>query len=550
MKRLLSLLSLFAVTIPNVSAQCEETQVRRVLMVGDSWSVFMNADGTFNNAFRRWGHSDKRYFTNLIISENGSKTGDFLGQTKQQEIAAQLEANPTIDVVHLSIGGNDVLGSWHVSWSAEEVDSLELAVTERLLSIMDFIKSVRPGIRIVWSGYAYPNFGEVIGGLAPATQTFHPFYDTWQGMGFPDFITINNILNTFSAKLEDYAEGDPDVDFVNCTGILQHVFGQPTPLGVEPGGTYMPFEAPLPFGFPDYPSPRGTMRSYFGAFTDAFHLSAGGYDAFIDYQFRKFYQKYFMDDIYLLAEEGGVTGGVSGSGAVSSDPMLGTFGGEDHVSILSFRTDELPDTTVTAASIFIRRKALQGSNVYTTPVQMRVKRGFFGANAAVEPDDFDDMGEAVGTPCVFGSNQDDGNWVRLDLPEELLPYITNQSDIQIAIAAPDVVNGLLTYSDASDRDFAPVLNLTFGPAPASVTQPVDGRTALRVYPNPSTGVVNIDTDGSRVVSVEVLDMQGARVSAGLSRDGVSVDMSLLPAGTYLLHVVTEGGSAWSRVIRC
>jgi hypothetical protein len=115
----------------------------------------------------------------------------------------------------------------------------------------------------VWSGYVYPNFGEVLGILSPAAQSSHAFFDTWDGMGQPTFLQINEILNSFSASVEAYADSDPQVDFVKCTGVLQHVFGQTTPLAVAPGGTYVQFEAPMPIGYPEYPSPMNTMRDYF-----------------------------------------------------------------------------------------------------------------------------------------------------------------------------------------------------------------------------------------------------------------------------------------------
>ncbi len=549
MKRLLSLLLLTAGAGQLAYAQCEEPETRRVLTVGDSWSVFMNANSTFNNVFRKWGHSDKRYFTNLIISENGAETDDFLGETKQQEIAAQLEANPTIDVVHLSIGGNDVLGEWYIDWEQDQVDSLEAAVTVRLLEIMEFIKSVRPGIRIVWSGYAYPNFGEVIGSLPSAAQSSHPFYDTWESMGLPDFLAINNILISFSQSVQAYTEQDPQVDFVMCPGILQHVFGQTSELPVEPGGTYQPFEAPMPYGFPEYPSPRNTMTNY-GFFTDAFHLSGGGYQAFIDYQFQKFYHKYFMDDQYILATDGAETGGVSSDGVVSAAPMVGETAGMDHAAVLHFSTTAMPDTGVAKAQIFLRRVSQVGNNLYTSPLELRVTRGAFGSSAIVEAEDFATEGEASGTPCVFGSNGGDGHWVKIAIPDDLLPYITNESDVQFHISSPEAAGSMVTFNDASDPDFAPVLNLTYGPSqPASVNDLARSVPELKVYPNPSEGIVTLDAGDQHVISVELFNMQGSATSAAVLEGNKAVDLSALPSGTYLLHVVTANGSAWKRVFK-
>lgn len=548
MKRLVLPLLALPFLVTDVSGQCSEPEVRRILTVGDSWSVFMNASSTFNNTLRRWGHSDKRYFTNLIISENGAKTHDFLGSEKQDEIAAQLAANPSIDVVHLSIGGNDVLGTWHISWPQEDVDSLEAAVTVRLTAIMDFIKSVRPGIRIVWSGYAYPNFGEVIGSLPQGAQSTHPFYSTWNGMGKPDFLPINNILNTFSAKVEDYAADEPQVDFVNCTGILQHVFGQTTPLAVEPGGTYQPFEAPMPAGFPEYPSPRTTMSNY-GFFTDAFHLSAAGYDAFIDYQFRKFYHKHLMDDQYILATDGPSTGGVSEAGTVTSAPMVGESDGKYHAAVLSFATTAMPDTGVSKASVFLRREGQIGGNVYSTPLNVRITRGHFGPDVELTAEDFAAPGEAEGTPCVFGSNGGNGHWVRLDLPEDMLPYINNESDIQIHITAPDASGRIVTYSDASDPDYAPVLNMTYGPKMATSVQELAGAAArVRMYPNPTTGLLTVETDNATLLSAEAVDLMGRQLGA-MPVNGRQVDLSSLTPGMYVLRLFTTEGVAVQRVMR-
>ena len=139
--------------------------------MGDSWAFFMGVDQTINTVLEKWGHSGYTYFTNLTIAENGAETDDFLNPDKQAEIQARIDEFPSIEVVHLSIGGNDVLGDWHISFTQQQTDSLRDAVQERLLEVIEFIKTTRPGIRILWSGYCYPNFGEVIGSLPAISPT-------------------------------------------------------------------------------------------------------------------------------------------------------------------------------------------------------------------------------------------------------------------------------------------------------------------------------------------------------------------------------------------
>src|SRR5690554_6968079 len=111
MKTLFSTCVLFLLSFHFAFSQCSENEETKVLLVGDSWAFFMNVDGTINNVYSDWGHSNVKYYTNLTLSENGAETVDFLTPTKQGEIANQLISKPTIEYVHLSIGGNDVLGS-------------------------------------------------------------------------------------------------------------------------------------------------------------------------------------------------------------------------------------------------------------------------------------------------------------------------------------------------------------------------------------------------------------------------------------------------------
>jgi hypothetical protein len=525
-------------------SQCNETDEPRVLLIGDSWAFFMNADQTFNNIFTKWGFSNYKFVSNGTIAENGAQTDDFLTSTKLDEIKTQLNQNPSIEVVHVSIGGNDVLGEWAVSWSQAQTDSLKDEVEGRLLAIIDSIKSFKPGIRIVWSGYTYPNFEEVINDFFIPSQ--HPFYGTWEGMEFPTFLELNTILNDFSAEIAAYAAADPQVDFINATGILQYTFGQAAPLGVAPGGTYAQYSVPLPEGKPDYPSPKSSMRDYFGVAKDAFHLSAQGYEDLIGYQFQKFYHKYFMDDVYLLSEIGDRSGSTSSQGNVSDSLYLGESGGEQFATVLSFNTTSL-DSVVEKASIFLRRKSLSGSNPISGNLGIKVKNGNIGTTVNVDADDFTALGDASGTPCQFGSSSEDGDWVRLDIPDVLLPYINNISQTQFVISAPSA-SGRMSFYDAYDPDFAPVLNITYGSTPLSVADNKNNKAHFTVYPNPSGSLVNIDTKGETVLRMEVADLMGRVV---LKQNAVknTIDISALPVGTYILNITTDSGNVSQRILK-
>lgn len=547
MKKLITLIVLIAVAGGQSFSQCVENPTNRVLLAGDSWAAFMFGDATLNEGLKNVGHSDKRSISNVIISENGAETDDFLGQEKQDAIQAVIDGNPSVDIIHMSIGGNDVLGDWNISFTQQETDSLENAVAGRLEDIVAFLKSTRSDVHVFWPGYCYPNFEEVIEEIAPF-QSSHPFFSTWDDMGQPNFLQLNTILNDFSDSVAAFANLDPRMDFVPAQGILQYHFGQQQALGVAPGGTYMPFEAPLPLGYPEYPSPIETMRLYAGIFTDCFHLSEEAYLVFFQYQAEKFYQKKLMDDMYELSEGGLVDGSVSSDGStVSEEIWVGDDNGNEFATILTFDITGMADTTLQGASIFLRREELVGANPMESDIQVKMINGSFGNSADVEAGDFMESGTAEGLVCVFGSSEEDGHWVRLDLTADMLANMSNQSQVQFMIQAPGFTGGSMRFHDASDAEKAPVLNLNYGPEPSSVSE-IRAARELPVYPIPTTGELTIDVSPMDLVSVEVLDVLGKNVLT-LSGGSNRIDISSLNNGTYVLRITTKEGVSAKRIIK-
>lgn len=542
-KYVIFLLAFFC-TSKSLFAQCSETDQTKVLLVGDSWAFFMGVDGTIDHALEKWGHSHYKFFTNTVIAENGAETDDFLKPDKQAEIIAQLNAHPDIEVVHLSIGGNDFLGDWNINFTQAQTDSLMQAVQVRLLQVIDFIKSTKPGIRIVWSGYTYPNFEEVIEDSAPF-QTNHPFYNTWEGMGFPTFLQINTLLDSVAHKMEIYAASDPQVEFINVSSLLQYTFGQNNPLSVAPGGTYPAFTAPLPNGFPDYPTPKDAMRNYLLT-KDCFHLSPKGYDDMIEYETQKFYHKFLMDDQYFLAEGSSQNGAVSSNGNISTTLQMGENAGETFSTALSFNTTTLPDTLLTAASIFLRRESLNGINPISSNLQVKIMNGNFGTSANVEATDLNATADATDTPCLFGSNNGDGHWIRLDLPASMLPFINHTAITQLLISAPNATGGVVTFNGISDPDFAPVLNLTFKHLAVGIADEVSQNEAFILYPNPTTGLITLTNEG--VKGVQVLSLLGEKLLSPTLKQK-TIDISCLPSGMYLLSLQTDTGTIVQKVVK-
>lgn len=522
-----------SLTLINTFAQCSESDEINVLLIGDSWAFFMGVDGTINNVFEKWGHSNKTFTTNIEVAVNGARTTDFLETNMQTEIRDLINSNPSIDVVHLSIGGNDVLGEWNVNFTTAQLDSLVDLVYGQTLDIITFLKSTKPGLKIVFSGYVYPNFEEVIESAAPL-QSSHPFYGTWSGMGFPSFIEINTILNDFSLLVEAYADSDPQVEFFKATGLMQYTFGQSSPLGVAPGGTYPPFTQPQPFGDPNYPSPKNSMRDYFGITKDCFHLSPQGYRDLISFHTQKFYHKFLMADQYLLATSAN-NGHVSSIGNANSSLLLGSSNTESFATLLNFETQNMNWTGVEKAEIFLNIESLSGTNPLNGAIEVSIKSGNIGTTSAPEGADWSAAIDLTTTPCVFGKKEGAGDWIRIELPANLLPFLNSQGNSQFLIKGLSNSLGVVTFSDTQDPEFAPVLNLKYDENYVGI-QEAKSNLSLSLYPNPGNHLVYISSLDAPITTIQVVDVLGKSCLTLEHSPSNLYDFSSLTNGFYKVVV--------------
>ncbi len=527
----------------NSFAQCSEQDETRALLIGDSWAFFMGVDGTLNEVFERWGHSNVKFYTNVEVAVNGARTTDFLEPNMQTEIRNIINNTPDIDVVHLSIAGNDVLGQWDVNFTQAELDDLVDEVYGQTDSIIRFLKTLKPGIKVVFSGYVYPNFEEVLVDNNPLGNA-HPFYGTWSGMGFPSFLQINSILNDFSELIEDYAAADPQVEFFKVPGLLQYTFGQTTPLAVAPGGSYPPFTQSLPFGDPSYPSPQNSMRDYFGITRDCFHLSPQGYRDLISYHTQKFYHKFFMDDQYLF-NESNFSGSVSNLQNTSNELKIGQESGEIYQMLIDFNTNDLMWGEVEAAELFLQIENISGNNPLNTELEIGIVTGSFGSSRDLDPADWNAATEWFNAPCVFGNTNDVGRWVRIKIPADAVNAIPTNAPCQLLIQSTNTSDGFIRFNNTSDPDFSPVLNIKFDENYVGI-KAQDIASNITVFPNPSEDYIYLKSE-PKILSVLVLNLLGQEILE--IKNSENINISGLPAGNYYLRIETKKGFAMKSFIK-
>ncbi|MBK9151211.1 MAG: PKD domain-containing protein [Saprospiraceae bacterium] len=82
---------------------------------------------------------------------------------------------------------------------------------------------------------------------------------------------------------------------------------------------------------------------------------------------------------------------------------------------------------------------------------------------------------------------------------------------------------------------------TLGPTVTNTDNP-----AIRIFPNPVNDIVNIQSNGLKIQQIIIFNAQQVPVMQRSANDGlVTLDVSALPTGIYLVHAVLEDGTVLS-----
>lgn len=224
-------------------AQAAEMPVKRILIVGDSWSASItaeNRDGfpapdVFDDALKANGLGAFET-QGKVTAWGGRKASDWAKPKYLDEIRAELMAYPTIDMVHLIIGGNDYLSAVNNADFPASDDARRQAlwngVAKNIQTIVDACLAVRENIRVVIADYDYLD--------CKAAEEF------WK-MNFHGASTHD--LNTWFVELGEtkraVAKTTPRCEYVENWGTLQYWFGAPRESVPLPGGD---INAPMPKG--------------------------------------------------------------------------------------------------------------------------------------------------------------------------------------------------------------------------------------------------------------------------------------------------------------
>ena len=240
---------------PGASAEADP-KTPRILLVGDSWAGFMWGFHSFSAVLPDYGlgqYEEKGLRTAIM----GAKADDYISPARLQALTDELTAYPTLDIVHVLLGGNDLLfgnsqyGRWQPYLTPEEEAERSGYVAECIATVVDHVLAVRPDIKVALCGYDYANH-------------------TISGSTIEEANLALTRMEWLKLELADETER---CFYVHNFGLMEHHYGIP--------GVYEPGDVPRPAGFPDYePYPNGDPS--YAPHPDALldndiHLSEGGY---------------------------------------------------------------------------------------------------------------------------------------------------------------------------------------------------------------------------------------------------------------------------------
>ncbi len=262
----------------------------RILIIGDSWAASIatdNADpapapapfASFDRVLVKNGYPGI-VTRGTVTALSGRKAAYWAQAAHLAEIAQELTQHTSLDIVHLVIGGNDFLGtvteSGFIGKTPEEREAVWNGIEADIQAIVDRCLSVRADLRVVIAGYDY---------LDAAAATL-----AW---GFDFHGATQAQLNTWFVELGQkqrrIAEATARCEYVQCFGLLQHAYGDPSGF-------------PLPGQAPDYtPFPGGDMGSPMPAAShvgDGIHPHDEGHQHLLQSAMDQYYTQWLFESDY------------------------------------------------------------------------------------------------------------------------------------------------------------------------------------------------------------------------------------------------------------
>ncbi len=220
----------------------------RILLVGDSWAQGIWVAHVMEAAFKDAGMGDVA-IAGEVTALGGTRADQWVTAEYRAMIAGELAKHPSIDTVHLVIGGNDVLKriketNVFEAWDETRRQSEWKGIADNVQTIVQYCLSFPQVRHVVLGGYDYLNAKTAKEALAALGQHFD-FGGMTQTQVNQCFIAVETLKRDVAKEIKGCA-------YVHNFGLAQHHFDVPkgAPAPGDP-----PDYSPFPGGNPDYPMP-------------------------------------------------------------------------------------------------------------------------------------------------------------------------------------------------------------------------------------------------------------------------------------------------------
>lgn len=226
----------------------------RILIVGDSWAQSVWVAGVMDQALARAGFEDVTS-VGESCALGGTRADQWVTPAYQDKIRDALEAHSTVDMVHLIIGGNDVLRRIKEQnvfevWTAEQRRREWDGIARNIKRIVTHCLAFEQVRHVVLAGYDYLNPATASEVYALLGQTFH-----FGGMTQEQ---VNQCFIEHEKSKRDIGLALDNCTYVHNLGLAQYHFNEP-PDARRPGGP--PDYEPFPGGDPRRPMPDAAFMT-------------------------------------------------------------------------------------------------------------------------------------------------------------------------------------------------------------------------------------------------------------------------------------------------
>lgn len=172
----------------------------KILIVGDSWASFPCVYNSMGKMIRDVNADLKEDNRCLRTTKLGVAGFEWIGSKQDQRVIKYLKETPRLKYLYLSMGGNDLMAVWNKNFTKEQELAVYQSTAVTVQKIMDRYLAVRPDLKIILTGYDFPNFTK--------NHKIGLYRKIYERMGEPTPERLNPVLVGLCQYLSRLANGE------------------------------------------------------------------------------------------------------------------------------------------------------------------------------------------------------------------------------------------------------------------------------------------------------------------------------------------------------